>query len=457
MPIKLPALLFAVILFPSMPPIRRTRAKRSASKSKRTPTPKPPLRSEVFQGLNVVEDPNRASVRHVAKPESPTVQTLKAPKRATEGKVKNDMERLLLDMLERAVKNQVVLPFRMEDLRRARDSSAGVKISNGAPFGCLGETPTSIRMADGPRLMVDLNGEIVCTYLPGLIGKGLQQMIQDALEQVVQSCPPEPDTGTGDRRSSAAVSPEAAALEVKTRWPNLTLERRPPGAYYWSCGWYGTGQENVTDITISVPFRKALEKQKAHEVADTLEAKRIYDFVVKLLVSIIHDLFAGSLESLLNRLAKEPGPVGETTRNGWTSLFHCTAFAFNRQTAKHRDSKGCRGGLDVIGVLGSFSGGPLKFQDLKMDIEWQPSCVAAFDGYDLTHEVGEWRGSHRITLISFCRNATWKGLGLPREISHPTLTSMCSALAQACAARQAAITAAMAKQPKRQTGGVRIE
>lgn len=60
----------------------------------------------------------------------------------------------------------------MSDLRRARDSSRGIKITNGGPFGDLHREKTVLRAQDGPRLVVDLNEELVLTYLPGLIGKG---------------------------------------------------------------------------------------------------------------------------------------------------------------------------------------------------------------------------------------------------------------------------------------------
>ncbi|KAF8595560.1 hypothetical protein BDV93DRAFT_403007, partial [Ceratobasidium sp. AG-I] len=76
----------------------------------------------------------------------------------------------------------------------------------------------------------------------------------------------------------------------------------------------------------------------------------------------------------------------------WTSPFPCFGFGINRQTLKHRDTSGLSGGMDVIGVLGDFTGGTLSLQDLNAEFEWRPGCLGAFDGYDLTHEVLGWEG-----------------------------------------------------------------
>ncbi|KAG8721215.1 hypothetical protein FRC08_014948 [Ceratobasidium sp. 394] len=386
--------------------------------------------ANLFIGLHKSHDPKRPAVRHMAFPEESTVKTLKPVKRATEGKVRSDQRRLLLNMLEKAYDNRIVLPFRMSDLRRARDSSSGVKITNGGPFGDLHREKTVLRAEDGPRLVVDLDEEIILTYLPGLIGKGLRYALEKSLDKLVKLCPPEVDKGQGDRRSNVS-GKKTSTNPTLPQLASLSVDQLAPGAYYWSPGWYGTGQENVSQLQVSVPFRQALAAQEQHEVGNVLEAKRNYDWMTDCLLSILHEPLRQSMRALLDKLAEEPDPVGEVTRQGWTSSFPCVAFAFNRESGKHRDSKGIRGGLDVIGVLGSFSGGRLKFQDLNMEADWVPGCLGAFDGFDLTHEVAPWAGNHRIALISFCRGATWKGLKLARTVSHPSLSTFSTALSRA--------------------------
>ncbi|KAG9075749.1 hypothetical protein FRC06_009911 [Ceratobasidium sp. 370] len=388
-------------------------------------------------------------MRHVALPENPTVRTLKPLKRAKEGKVTRDLERLLLTMLDAAVKKKVVLPFRMSEFRKARDSSVGVPIEGGAPFGRMKETETILTAADGPRLVVDQDDEVVFVYLPGLIGSGLQSMIQSALNAAVVPHPPAVDKKQGDRRSSAATSHKVAAWGSDNAWPFLRRGTLPPSAYYWSPGWYGTGQENVTNLGVAAPFLKAMNRQQEQEVANVLEARRIYDHIVRMLSRIVHGSLDDCMHALLRRLKQEPGLVGQVAREGWTSNFPCVAFAFNRESRKHRDTNGLRHGMDVIGILGSFAGGPLRFQDLNMKVEWGAGCIGAFDGYDLTHEVLPWEGSHRIAMISFCRSSTWRGLGMSHDATAPTVSRMIGALADAKTARKSAIAAAIANLPQK--------
>ncbi|KAG8697903.1 hypothetical protein FRC08_006245 [Ceratobasidium sp. 394] len=420
---------------------------RKARRPKPYPSGASTLAAEVFNGLHLGKNLNRPSVRHVGLPASPSAKKRKALKRAKEGKVVYDLERLLLGMLTRAMDNKVILPFRMSELRRARDSTTGVRIEGGAAFSTLKNTPTVLRAADGPRLVADLDEEVIMIFLPGLIGKGLQTMIQDALNVVVARHPPSPDTKRRDRRSSAVTGEKIAVWGLENSWPNLRLGNLPPSAYYWSAGWYGTGQENVGKLGVAAPFRDALNGQEEQEVAHTQEARRIYDHVVDILIKIVHDSLAGCTRDLLNRLKREPGEVGLVSRNGWTSSFPCVAFAFNRESRKHRDTGGFRHGMDVIGVLGSFEGGRLKFQDLNMQVDWNPGCVGAFPGYDLTHEVAPWHGSHRVALISFCRSSTWRGVHMQHNVAAPTVSRMKMALDNAKAAREAAIAAAAEGPP----------
>lgn len=144
-------------------------------------------------------------------------------------------------------------------------------------------------------------------------------------------------------------------------------------------------------------------------------------------------------------MLKVRGPTKVVLENGWTSPFPCFGVGINRTTAKHRDTKGFSCGMDIIGVLGEFSGGLFKLQDLNVEMEWEPGCLGALDGYDLTHEVSEWEGSHRITLLSFCRSSTWRGLKTHPELSRPTVDEVIRNLRSAQAARVEGIQAGKRK------------
>jgi hypothetical protein len=177
-------------------------------------------------------------------------------------------------------------------------------------------------------------------------------------------------------------------------------------------------------MDMSLQFKESLRPDSSQEMIAFLEGKRLLDFQLAHLTDIIHDSLGRSMRKVKAAMLKVRGPTSTVLENGWTSCFPCFGVGINRQTGIHRDTKGFSAGMDIIGVLGEFSGGQggkFKLQDLNVVLEWVPRCLGAFDGYDLTHEVLEWEEGYRVTLISFCRRSTWKGLGLETDVSRPTL------------------------------------
>jgi hypothetical protein len=218
-----------------------------------------------------------------------------------------------------------------------------------------------------------------------------------------------------------------------------------------ACDWAGAGVSNSSKLWIIIANRAQVKpmgmsrhfchilKYATNEAIALLEAKRLYDRNIAFLLRIIHGTFFEDLANLRHAMVKVRGNTGTVLKNGWTSCFPCVAFGLNRQTPLHRDSKGCRGGLDIISVFGNFTGGHFRLQDLNVVAEWQPGCLGALDGYDLAHEVLQWEGTHRVTLISFCRGSAWRGLKVDRDISHPKLSKVIEDLVRARLWRKASM------------------
>ncbi|KAF8595551.1 hypothetical protein BDV93DRAFT_564252 [Ceratobasidium sp. AG-I] len=223
-----------------------------------------------------------------------------------------------------------------------------------------------------------------------------------------------------------------------------------PSRYYLSPGWFQTAREKSTPIVVSSQFRDALKDASQSQMINLLEAKRLYDWQLAYLTDIIHDQLGSSMRKLREHMLQVRGPTKVVLQNGWTSSFPCFGLGINRNTSAHRDSNGHRGGIDIIGVLGDVRASKFRLQDLNVSMEWVAGCVGAFDGYDLTHEVLSWEGSHRITLLSFCRKSTWAGLGLELELESPTLPRVQANLEQAKRLRMEKVEAG---KRKRQNGG----
>jgi hypothetical protein len=200
-------------------------------------------------------------------------------------------------------------------------------------------------------------------------------------------------------------------------------------------------------MKMSLHFRNALADQCLHETVQFLEAKRLFDKKVSYLTDIIHPSLSDSMRKLRVHMSAVKGPTEVTLINGWTSAFPCFGIGINRTTGLHRDTQGIRGGLDIIGILGTFTiGGDLELPDLNLRLEWKPGCLGAFDGYDFRHKVNSWTGGSRVALISFCRQTTWSALGLDSTLSRPTATECRDRVLSERNLRTAAIQEFLAKQ-----------
>ncbi|KAG8734423.1 hypothetical protein FRC11_014269 [Ceratobasidium sp. 423] len=209
------------------------------------------------------------------------------------------------------------------------------------------------------------------------------------------------------------------------------LSSYAPVAYYFSPGWSQTGMQYVRPIQMSLHFRNALDRG-LDETIRLLEAKRLLDKQIALLTKIIQPSLSRSMEALRSHMSAVKGPTGTAVVNGWTSAFPCFGITINRVTPMHRDIKGISAGLDVIGVLGTFTeGGDLELPDLNLRLEWKPGCLGAFDGYDFRHMVHDWAGGSRVALISFCRKSTWDALKLSPKLTRPAVEDCQRELASA--------------------------
>ncbi|KAG8691125.1 hypothetical protein FRC11_006610 [Ceratobasidium sp. 423] len=463
--------------------------------------------SAAFEGLHIHSNGDRPSVRDVPMALTCSGRERRVHKRATEAKVEDDLRRQTLRELTAAIRNKVVLDFRVSEYVQARERGQ-VPLQNGGPFQQLKFERTVLKASDGPRLVVDLDDVIVFFYFPRHIGKGMQINVLDKLADVLRLCAPDFDEHGRDRRGNPQAansarrelgkgvpnrqtrSQTAAARAVvnlsvagtlplnqgeyrcgdsipspsepgEGRFEKLVLSHRLkgfpaiggqsaladvflhrmedigpgyagvldrnvllPSKIYLTPGWYGPGMYRVKEIAVAAKLREMMQDRCRQQTVNLLESKRIHDRNVTFLMGLIHPDLLEIMQRLQNKMGNLESATADVITQGWTSCFPCFGFGINRQTTLHRDSNGMRGGLDVIGVLGDFTGGDFHIQELNLVAEWGPGSLGALDGYDFSHEVKPWSGKYRVTMISFCRASTWDGLGVDRHLSRPTLSRL---------------------------------
>lgn len=272
----------------------------------------------------------------------------------------------------------------------------------------------------------------------------LQDLDFNPLDEVQSEADDDTESTPGEAEWEDIVSEliqDLSQLEQEGRLARLYRQALRPSSYYWAPGWYATGQERVSPsieeremssliilqkypMHMSSQLGQALQPVSRAMALRFLKAKLEFDSRISHLTAILHWSLFRALKGLRSQTRRLPGPVGSAVSRGWASIFPCMAIGFNRTTGIHRDSNGFRNGLDIIGVLGKLTEGHLSIPNLGLRFEWEPGCLAAFDGYDLAHEVEEWDGLYRVTVISFCRSSSWRGLNLPLNVSAPTLTQL---------------------------------
>ncbi|KAG8734341.1 hypothetical protein FRC11_005328 [Ceratobasidium sp. 423] len=423
------------------------------------------ITQETFKGLNIHSIGSEPSIRNAPLPTGSPHECKQKVGRETLRKVENDMTRNLLNIVSKALDNQIKLPFYVSEFEEER--TKGIPVSYPSAFRELAEQPRRLTVAGGPAVVTDLAGVPVLWYFPQFIGTGLRTNLMSCITELAQVYRPPPDVEIKDRRAttqdsgpgvSSLPNPRYMTRSQTTQTPVLKvqeveidqnkpespigcsergLENRmaipddlsppepykdfeggvhldghyhdgPPNssespsscrnhipraladyapfAYYFSPGWCQTGMQYVRPIQMSVHFRNALS-QGLHETIGFLEAKRLLDKQITLLTEIIQPSLSNSMCQLRTHMSAVEGPTRTAVVTGWTSAFPCFGVAINRVTGMHRDTKGIRAGLDIIGILGTFTdGGDLELPDLNLRLEWMPGCLGAFDGYDFRHK-----------------------------------------------------------------------
>lgn len=83
------------------------------------------------------------------------------------------------------------------------------------------------------------------------------------------------------------------------------------------------------------------------------------------------------------------------------SAFTGLALIFNRRTPRHKDITGGEISWDGLWPIGDYQGGDLHFADLNFTSYYGPDTFVLLRGGKLAHEVLDWEGPLRISVVYF--------------------------------------------------------
>jgi len=97
------------------------------------------------------------------------------------------------------------------------------------------------------------------------------------------------------------------------------------------------------------------------------------------------------------------------------SLHATLGVIVNRVSGHHRDSKDAQDVWAVMFVLGNFEGGEAVFNmpgGKKVTTRFRSGDVVVLKARDVFHEIMDYEGDLRVTLVYYTRHAVWKEYGM---------------------------------------------
>ncbi|KAG9096013.1 hypothetical protein FS749_009276 [Ceratobasidium sp. UAMH 11750] len=290
-----------------------------------------------------------------------------------------------------------------------------------------GLPPLRLRIADGPRMVVDGKDKFVLLFAPGFWGKQTEKFLQNAIDILTLTSPLKEDAASKDADKRVGSEPE-----------------RQGSACYWGLHHHGIAQQFVCpsvatlfyspDRRLSLPTQKhplrpspSLRTYKGKKGAearrDFLESEVPNEHKVNHLVSVVSPQLYDALDKAKTAVA-ERSEEGRSWVESWPSVFPNHGIMENRQTALHRDGNGAHYCADFLSLLGDFQGGDLVLPELNLSLEWLPNTACMFDGRTFSHEVEPWTGVRRICTVRYLWKTSLRDLGVSPPTSAPTIAGI---------------------------------
>jgi hypothetical protein len=97
------------------------------------------------------------------------------------------------------------------------------------------------------------------------------------------------------------------------------------------------------------------------------------------------------------------------------SLHSTLGIIVNRVSGRHRDSKDAQDVWGVMFVLGNFEGGEAVFSmpgGQEVTTRFRSGDVILLKARDVFHEIKNYKGDLRVTLVYYTGHAVWKEYGM---------------------------------------------
>jgi hypothetical protein len=126
-------------------------------------------------------------------------------------------------------------------------------------------------------------------------------------------------------------------------------------------------------------------------------------------MELIHpDLFASS-SAVQEELKKDPLTAEQALH--WESAFTCISVISNRISKGHRDRSGDPAWYDFLLSLGNYSNATLDFEELGVQLMYNPGTAVALCANVFKHGVNDWQRGDRLCYAFFNKKAILERFG----------------------------------------------
>lgn len=160
---------------------------------------------------------------------------------------------------------------------------------------------------------------------------------------------------------------------------------------------------------------------KARAAADAyLEESMLFNRMVNYTVAAFDPWLADTLMDSVGVARKLNTQIDDTFKR-YTSMFHGFATMFGKKSESHRDKNSDPRLMDVLCVLGKYTNGALRLEELGLRVPYQATDFFLFRGGLFKHWVEDFQAALRICHAYFAHRATLTHLNMtiprPRKLA----------------------------------------
>lgn len=147
------------------------------------------------------------------------------------------------------------------------------------------------------------------------------------------------------------------------------------------------------------------------ETCELFKSLELVSHCVNTVLKIVDPIFHTNLMHL-HTMMKQKYAIAKCMNAIDPLLLESQEVLYNRLSGLHFDRQDPKLAYAVLLMAGSFKGGHIWILLLKLRIRLEPGDMVLIQGRVLGHQIKEWEGGQRISILHFTHTSMWRSCGL---------------------------------------------